>query len=71
MAWAVANEIVDEEDDPEEIVTVAILKDVMTNYAEYLGTTFDVVIEDEDDMIVMNCGEILAEFYASLEDAAA
>ena len=71
MAWAVAKEIVDEEDDPDEIVTVAILREVMTNYAAYLDTTFDMVIEGEDDMIVMNCDEILAEFYASLEDKAA
>ena len=71
MAWAVAKEIVGEEDDPDEIVTVAILREVMTNYAAYLDTTFDVVIEGEDDMIVMNCDEILAEFYASLEAKAA
>ena len=71
MAWAVAKEIVGEEDDPDEIVTVAILREVMTNYAAYLDTTFAVVIEGEDDMIVMNCDEILAEFYASLEAKAA
>ena len=66
--------VIDTEDeplDPDEIVTVAILREVMTNYAAYLDTTFDVVIEGEDDMIVMNCDEILAEFYASLEDKAA
>lgn len=71
LAWAVANDIVDEEDDPEEVVTVAILRDVMTRYAKLLGVVFDVEIEGEDDMIVMNCDEILAAFYARLEDLAA
>ncbi len=52
-------------------ITTAILREVMTNYAAYLDTTFDVVIEGEDDMIVMNCDEILAEFYVSLEEKAA
>ena len=69
--WGVENEIVDEGDDPEEIVTVAILREIMTAYAKFLDTTFDVVIEEDDDMPVMNCDEILAEFYASLEDKAA
>lgn len=71
LAWAVTNDIVDEEDDPEEVVTVAILRDVMTRYAKLLGVVFDVEIEGEDDMIVMNCDEILAAFYARLEDLAA
>ena len=70
-AWAVENAIEEEKNDPEEIVTVAILREVMTNYAAYLDTTFDVEIEGEDDVPVMNCDEILAEFYASLEDKAA
>ena len=35
----------------------------------YLGAALNVVIED--DMIVMNRDEILAAFYASLEDLAA
>lgn len=63
LAWAVANDIVDEEDDPEELVTVAILRDVMTRYAKLLNRTFDVEIPGEDDDIVMNCDEILAEFF--------
>ncbi len=71
LAWAVTNDIVDEEDDPEEVVTVAILREVMTRYAAFLGVVFDVEIEGEDDAIVMNCGEILTAFYARLEENAA
>lgn len=65
MAWAVAKEIVPEDADPEEIVTGAILRDVMTAYAELLDTTFDVEIEVEDDVPVMNCDEILSAFFAA------
>ena len=71
LAWAVTNDIVDEEDDPEEVVTVAILREVMTRYAAFLGVVFDVEIEGEDDAIVMNYGEILTAFYARLEENAA
>ncbi len=67
FAWAVVCEIVDGEDDPEEIVTVAILRRVMVRYAGYLGVSFDIPIEGEDDLPVMNCGEILTAFYASVE----
>lgn len=71
LAWAIANDIMDEEDDPEELVTVAIVRDVLTRYAKFLGVEIAVEIEGEDDMIVMNCDEILAAFYARLEELAA
>lgn len=64
LAWAVAKDVVDEEDDPEEVVTVAILRDVMSRYAKLLNRTFAVEIPGEDDDIVMNCDEILTAFFA-------
>ena len=67
MAWAIAKEIVAEDADPEEIVTGSILRDVMTAYAELLDTTFDVEIKADDDAPVMNCGEILADFFEARE----
>ncbi len=67
MAWAIAKEIVSEDADPEEIVTGSILRDVMTAYAELLDTTFDVEIKADDDAPVMNCGEILADFFEARE----
>ena len=67
MAWAIAKEIVAEDADPAEIVTGSILRDVMTAYAELLDTTFDVEIKADDDAPVMNCGEILADFFEARE----
>lgn len=64
LAWAVAKDVVDEEDDPEEVVTVAILRDVMSRYVKLLNRTFTVEIPGEDDDIVMNCDEILTAFFA-------
>lgn len=75
ICWGLETELVadtvDNPFDPDEIVTVAILRKIMTQYAGYLNTTFDVIIEDADDMPAMNCDGILAEFFAKLEEQAA
>lgn len=75
ICWGLETELVadtaDNPFDPDEIVTVAILRQIMTQYAGYLDTTFDVIIEDADDMPAMNCDGILAEFFAKLEEQAA
>ncbi len=73
--WGLAEQFVTDAEetplDPDEVVTVAILRGIMTAYAAYLDTTFDVAIEEEDDMIVMNCDEILSAFYEAQEAKAA
>lgn len=80
IAWGIANDLIDEDTDPEEIVTGAILKDILTRYAAaFDGNVVEVaalttlVTPDED--IVDNCGEVLAEFlgveYTPAEEEAA
>ena len=55
--------------DPDEVVTVALLRDVLTNFAElYKGLEdFVFTLEGEDDELVMDLGERLAVFYGELE----
>ncbi len=74
--WALDEALViDTEDDPldpDELVTVAILREVLESFAEYKGLTdFVVTVEGEDDMIVMDLGERLTVFYGELEAALA
>ncbi len=58
--------------DPDEIVTVALLREVLENFVAYKGLTdFPVTVEGEDDMIVMDLGERLTVFYGELEAALA
>ena len=64
--------VVDTEDDPldpDEIVTVALLREVLENFVEYKGVNLTVAVEGEDDMIVMDLGERLTVFYGELEAA--
>lgn len=64
--------VVDTEDDPldpDEIVTVAILREVLENFVEYKGADLTVTVDGEDDMIVMDLGERLTVFYGELEAA--
>ena len=64
--------VVDTEDDPldpDEIVTVALLREVLENFVEYMGVDLTVTIEGEEDMIVMDLGERLSVFYGELEAA--
>lgn len=55
--------------DPDAVITVALMRDVLVNYAElYLGLDdFVVTLEGEDDEMVMDLGVRLAAFYAELE----
>ena len=66
--------VIDTEDepfDPDEIVTVALLREVLENFVEYKGADLTVTVEGEDDMIVMDLGERLTVFYSELEAALA
>ena len=68
VAWALANELIDEETDVEAVVTVAALRAILANHAKAFGANA-VAAEDlttltgEDDDVVMNCDEVLAEFF--------
>ncbi|MCI8657533.1 MAG: hypothetical protein HFF72_08860 [Oscillospiraceae bacterium] len=55
--------------DPNAVITVAFMRDVLVNYVElYLGLDdFVVTLEGEDDEMVMDLGVRLAAFYAELE----
>ncbi len=59
--------------DPDAVITVAFMRDVLVNYVElYLGLDdFVVTLEGEDDEMVMDLGVRLAAFYAELETAPA
>ncbi len=59
--------------DPDAVITVALMRDVLVNYAElYLGLDdFVVTLEGEDDEMVMDLGVRLTAFYAKLETAPA
>lgn len=77
-AWAVENGIIDEEADVEEIVTVAALRAILANYARAFELDVDVsalaTLAGEDDDIVMNCDEVIDEFFTKAkaeEDEAA
>ena len=72
--WALQKELVvdteEEPFDPDEVVTVALLREVLTNFVElYKGLEdFVFTLEGEDDEIVMDLGERLTVFYGELED---
>lgn len=55
--------------DPDEVLTVGLMRGVLTNFVErYLGLDgFAVAGEGEDDEIVFDLGERLTAFYAELE----
>ena len=55
--------------DPDEVVTVALMRDVLTNFVElYMGLDgFVFTLEGEDDELVMDLGERLTVFYGELE----
>lgn len=72
VAWAVENGIIDEEADVEEIVTVAALRAILANYARAFELDVDVsaltTLAGEDDDIVMNCDEVIDEFFTKAEE---
>lgn len=66
--WAVENGLVDEDGDGDEIVTVALLRAILTRYAEAFGGNA-VAVEDlttltgGDADVVDNCRAVLKEFF--------
>lgn len=67
-AWAVENGLIDEDGDGEEIVTVALLRAILTRYAEAFGGNAVAVEElttltGEDTDVVDNCRAVLKEFF--------
>ena len=73
ICWALQEGLVvdteEEPFDPDEVVTVALMRDVLTNFVElYMGLDgFAFTLEGEDDELVMDLGERLTVFYAELE----
>ena len=66
--WAVENGLIDEDGDGDEIVTVALLRSILTRYAQAFGGSA-VAVEDlttltgADADIVRNCRAVLKEFF--------
>ncbi len=66
--WAVENGLIDGDADGDEIVTVALLRAILTRYAEAFGGNA-VAVEDlttltgEDTGVVDNCRAVLNEFF--------
>ncbi len=72
MAWAKSVGIIEAYEDgtfqPDELVTVADVRDILDKFAQVFGTNAVAVAElttltGEDDEAVLNCDEILAEFF--------
>lgn len=51
--------------DPDELVTVSAVRDILIEFAEYAGMEMPelTTLMGEDDEAVLNCDEILAEFF--------
>lgn len=51
--------------DPDELVTVSAVRDILIEFAEYAGMEMPelITLMGEDDEAVLNCDEILAEFF--------
>ena len=75
--WGLQEELVSDTEEtpfnPEEIVTVALLREVLVNFVERcMGLDdFAVTLEGEDDEMVMDLGARLDALYAGLETALA
>lgn len=82
LAWAEQAGIAEAYDDgtflPDELVTVAAVREFLSNFAEVFGLEVDVdtlaTLTGEDDEAVLNCDEVIAEFFgeeiSSEEEAA-
>lgn len=74
ICWALDNALVVNTEaeplDPDELLTVGLLRKVLTNYALFKGQEdFVVELTGEDDDLVLDLGERLTVFYAQLEAA--
>lgn len=68
LAWAADNGLADADADGTELVTVGALRAILSRYAEVFGTNAVAVpdlvtLTGEDEDLVLNCGEVLAEFF--------
>lgn len=82
LAWAEQAGIAEAYDDgtflPDELVTVAAVREFLSNFAEVFGLEVDVdtlaTLTGEDDEAVLNCDEVIEEFFgeeiSSEEEAA-
>ena len=73
ICWALQKELVvdteEEPFDPDEVITVALMREVLTNFVKCCKglDDFVVTLEGEDDELVMDLGERLTAFYGELE----
>jgi hypothetical protein len=72
IAWAQSVGLISSYEDgsfqPDELVTVAAVRDILDNFAQVFGTNAVAVadlttLRGEEDEAVLNCDEILAEFF--------
>lgn len=77
IAWALSAELIDETFQPDELVTVSAARTILTHFASVFGTNAVAAdalttLTGEDGEAVLNCGEVLAEFfgekYASVKE---
>ena len=64
--------VVDTEDDPldpDEVLTVGLLREVLVNFAGYKGIDLTVTLDGRDEDLVLDLGERLGAFYKELEEA--
>ena len=79
IGWAQSIGIIDgQEFQPDELVTGGDVRTILARFAEYAGMTMPelTTLTDDDDEAVLNCDQVLAEFFdeeyvdPSMEDAA-
>lgn len=70
IGWAqsigILDRVVSEDSfDPDELVTVAAVRDILADFAQYAGMEMPelTTLAGEDDEAVLNCDEILAQFF--------
>lgn len=75
ICWGLDNALVlsteEEPLDPDEIITVALLREVLENFVAYKGVELTVTVDGEDDELVMDLGDRLNAFFQLLDEAAA
>lgn len=75
ICWGLDNALVlnteEEPLDPDEIITVALLREVLENFVAYKGVELTVTVDGEDDELVMDLGDRLSAFFQLLDEAAA
>lgn len=74
ICWGLDNALVinteEEPLDPDVVVTVGLMREVLINFVAYKGVEeFTVELEGEDEEIVLDLGDRLIVFYADLEAA--